>query len=154
MKRRIVEFCAKETYLSCVLCTSGQWWQGEEKVLSLTSCNCIPSFLPSLKKMDLPNFMTLTREVALNVKVGTFRVHFHTWDFKTKRRNRRQKGHRQKGTKRTPTRPTRRSRQAHRPNVEYEEAVQEKAEAVTRHHDRFELTSQQFLWWWGFISDG
>jgi len=31
------------------------------------------------------------------------------------------------------------------PNKEYEEARQEKAEAVTRHHDRIELTSQQFL---------
>jgi len=49
-------------------------------------------------------------------------------DFKTKD-EKRQNGH----------------RPGHQPNKGHEETEEEKAETVTRHHDRIELTSQQFL---------
>ena len=84
--RRIL--CEGDLLIVCFVHTSGQCWQ-EGRESTLPHFVQLYSFLPPLlEKMDLPNFMTLTREVALNVKVGTFRVHFHTWDFKTKRRDR------------------------------------------------------------------
>ena len=71
-----------------VFCTHiGTMLSGEEKVLSLTSSNCIPSFLPSLKKWTFP-ILWHWRERLRWMSKFELSAHFHTWDFKTKRRDR------------------------------------------------------------------